>query len=138
MSLDRILILAAILAAASVLALLWRRYSQYRLSRLMNADVPESVRNLVIGDKLAILYFTTRDCAQCRFQQSPILERLAQHGRVTVYPVDAVDSQDLVHFYGIMTVPSTVLLTAKLQPLAINHGFASSDRLVQQIATFCT
>lgn len=114
---------------------LWRRHSHNRLLRLANTAVPAFVRNLVAGDRSAILYFTTLDCAQCRFQQSPILERFAQQARIAVYAVDAVAQQDLARFYGVMTVPSTVLLNPKLQPVAINHGLATPDRLAQQITT---
>lgn len=58
---------------------------------------------------------------------------LADRARVAVYAVDAVAHEELARFYGIMTVPSTVLLNARLQPVAINHGFAPEDRLAQQL-----
>ena len=137
MMLERVAVLAAAFAALTVLALLWRVYCQRRLARLAQADVPASVRRLVVDKTPAILYFTTQDCAQCRFQQSPILERFTQQARVAVYSVDAVTHQDLARFYGVMTVPSTVLLNPRLQPVAINHGLATPDRLAQQITAAC-
>ena len=127
--------LVAFVAAVMLIGTLWPRHSHNRMLRLANTAVPASVRNLVAGDRPAILYFTTLDCAQCRFQQSPILERFAQQARIAVYAVDAVAQQDLARFYGVMTVPSTVLLNPKLQPVAINHGLATPDRLAQQITT---
>ncbi len=126
----------AILAAAAIVALIayavWRIYAARLPARLAEAAAPEAVRELV-GDAPAVLYFTTSTCAQCRFQQKPALDRFAEQARVAVYAVDAVAQEELARFYGIMTVPSTVLLNARLQPVAINHGLASADRLTQQL-----
>ena len=127
----------AILAAAGIVALIayvvWRAYAARRVERLAEAAAPASVRELVVDAAPAVLYFTTSNCAQCRFQQKPALDRFAEQARVAVYAVDAVAQEELARFYGIMTVPSTVLLNARLQPVAINHGLASADRLVQQL-----
>ena len=131
---ERALILTIALIVSGSLILLWRRYNRYRTTRLAADTAPQSVRELV-KDSPAILYFTTQDCTQCRFQQSPILERLSQQARIAVYAIDAVAQQDLARFYGVMTVPSTVLLNPQLKPVAINHGLATSERLHRQITT---
>ena len=133
MLIERIAILSAVIVSALVLAALWRAYAARRVARLAEAAAPPAVRELVDGAAPAILYFTTEECAQCRFQQTPVLNRLADQARVAVYAIDAVAQEELARFYGIMTVPSTVLLNARLQPVAINHGLASADRLAQQL-----
>jgi thioredoxin 1 len=45
-----------------------------------------------------------------------------------------VAQQDLARFYGVMTVPSTVVLKPNLQPVAVNHGLATPEQLARQIA----
>ncbi len=133
MLLERVAILTAVIACTLVLAALWRAYSARRVARLAQSAAHPAVRQLVAGAAPAILYFTTADCAQCRFQQTPVLNRVAEQARIAVYAVDAVAQEELARFYGIMTVPSTVLLNASLQPVAINHGLVSAERLSQQL-----
>jgi thioredoxin-like negative regulator of GroEL len=133
MLLMRIAILVALLALIPVLVCLWRCHNQRKLVRLAASATPASVRTLVTGNAPAVLYFTAADCAQCRFQQSPLLEQFSEQMRVAIYPIDAVAQQDVARFYGVMTVPSTVLVNAQLQPVAINHGLATPDRLARQI-----
>ncbi len=83
-----------------------------------------------------LLYFTTETCAQCRFQQAPILQQLqAMCASLPVLTLDAVQRQDLAGYFGIMTVPSTVLLDAQHRPVAINHGVAPLQKLQAQVAT---
>ena len=129
---ERALILTIALIISGALILLWRQYTRSRLARIAADAAPPSVRELV-KDSPAILYFTTQDCTQCRFQQSPILEQLSQQARVAVYAIDAVSQQDLARFYGVMTVPSTIVLNRQLNPVAINYGLTTSERLHRQI-----
>ena len=110
MLLERVAVVAVVVALAALTVYLWRCCMRRRLALLAEASAPEAVRKLVAGESPAILYFTTAQCAQCRFQQSPILEQLAERARVAVYAIDAVAQQDLARFYGVMTVPSTVVL----------------------------
>lgn len=133
MFLERLAILALIVAAALALAYVWRCCLRRRVERLAQTDAPAAVRQL-ISSAPAVLYFTTPECAQCRYQQAPILEELAQRARIAVYAVDAVAQQDLARHYGIMTVPSTVLLNPRLQPVAVNHGLATPEQLDRQVA----
>lgn len=128
-----ILILALALTAAGVC--LWRCFLQRKLARLAESGAPQAVRDLVSDHAPAILYFTTAECAQCRFQQSPILDQLTHRVRVAVYTIDAVAQQELASFYGVMTVPSTVVLNPQLQPVAVNHGLATPELLTRQLAS---
>jgi thioredoxin 1 len=92
----------------------------------------EVAQQLPVGP--ALLYFTTPTCAQCRLQQAPILEQLAQNMDVAVYTLDAVEQEQLARFFGIMTVPTTVWLDDQQHPIAINHGLAKLPQLRQQAA----
>jgi thiol-disulfide isomerase/thioredoxin len=135
MLLERLLLLSIILLMSAAAVCLWRCVMRRRLAQIASVDAPNFVRELVRCETPAILYFATPECAQCRFQQSPILEQLSERVRVAVYAVDAVAQQELANFYGVMTVPSTVVLDPRLQPVAVNHGLATSEKLHRQIAT---
>ena len=84
-----------------------------------------------------ILAFSSDDCHQCHRLQAPALQRVREEmgERVTVIEVDAPASPELTQRYHILTVPSTVILDAKGHVHAVNYGFASTQRLLQQIDT---
>jgi thioredoxin 1 len=82
-----------------------------------------------------ILAFSSEDCRQCHQLQEPALRRVqaALGERVSVIEVDAPASPALTRLYHILTVPSTVVLDAQGYACAVNYGFASSQRLLQQV-----
>jgi thioredoxin 1 len=113
----------------------WRVFLAHRVRRLATEDVPHELRRIAMAGRPALLYFTTASCTQCRFQQSPILNQLAALTNLPIHTLDAVEHERLAHFYGIMTVPTTVILDHNLRPMAINHGLATLPHLQQQAAT---
>lgn len=132
MVLERLLILG-IAAGVLVFALaVWRALQARRLARLAASDAPEAVAHL-IDDGPALLYFTTETCAQCRFQQTPILRQLEASAAIPVRTFDAIEHEQLARHYGILTVPTTVLLDRSRRPVAINHGLAPLHKLREQV-----
>ena len=127
-----ILLLAAALCAIAYGA--WRIYASHRLRRLGAAVMPEPLATVVGRGEAALLYFTTEQCAQCRFQQSPILKQLTALVSIPIHEVNALDKADLASHFGVMTVPTTVLLDRAGRPVAINHGVAPLQRLREQAA----
>ncbi|GIV79507.1 MAG: hypothetical protein KatS3mg050_3901 [Litorilinea sp.] len=129
---ERLLIL--LFAALLLLGLwaLWRLALAVRMRRLAAQPVPPALSRLVVPGRPQILYFTTETCAQCRFQQSPILTQLAAMTAIPVHAIDAVAQPELADYYGILTVPTTVFLDARLRPVAINHGLTSLQQLQEQ------
>jgi len=79
--------------------------------------------------------FTTPECTQCRLRQTPILEQLLSEldYPVVLHKVDALEREDLARQYGVLTVPTTVVLDATGRPRAINHGLATANRLRRQL-----
>jgi thiol-disulfide isomerase/thioredoxin len=134
--LDRLLILLALVALAAIVYYGWRAYQRRRLLRVAEQVAPPEVTQLVDGTRPAILYFTTPECAQCRLQQAPILNQLAVKVDVAVHKLDAVEQEALARFYGIMTVPTTVVLDPQLRPVAVNHGVAPLPKLLAQVGDF--
>lgn len=81
-----------------------------------------------------VLYFWTADCHQCRTAQAPTLQRLAQQAPIHVVPVDAVAERGLADRFGVLTVPTTVVIAPDGAVRAVNHGFASLATLRDQAA----
>jgi hypothetical protein len=82
-----------------------------------------------------ILNFSSPDCLQCFRLQHPALRRLleARGDAVTVVDVDAPSTPELTRRYQVLTVPTTVVLDAAGQAQAVNFGFASTERLLEQV-----
>jgi thioredoxin 1 len=134
MLLERLLVLliaTVVLAAAYTLC----RWSQSRrLAAAARTPLPADLDALVRAGRPALLYFTTADCVQCRFRQTPILKQLSAHTDVAVHTLDAVQHETAARFFGIMTVPTTVWLDAERRPVAVNHGLATLDQLLHQLS----
>jgi thioredoxin-related protein len=84
-----------------------------------------------------ILAFSSPDCKQCHQLQTPALRRVQEiHGaNVTIVEIDAPGRPDLVHQYHVLTVPTTVILDPSGHALAVNYGFANTQRLLEQVDT---
>lgn len=130
---ERLLILLIVMSVAIGLWQLWRYYQARRLTTLAQSGAPT-----VLSGKLApgptVLYFTGPHCAQCRLKQTPILTQLTAATPVNLHTIDAVQEEHVARFFGVMTVPTTVLLDRTHVPKAINHGLASLPQLRQQVA----
>jgi thiol-disulfide isomerase/thioredoxin len=126
----RLLVLLAVVAAAGILlaVLSWRtrRYRAVSAADLLPA--PRGTRALVIA-------FTTPDCAPCRTAQRPALERLhdAHPYHVDVREIDATVAPELADRFGILSVPSTVVISRQGHVLAINHTLAPATKLAAQL-----
>lgn len=133
-SLIRLGILA--LALVLIIALVWGgRLFVARQKRLVLAAGPAGDALGLTEGRVRILAFSSADCTQCHTLQQPALRRLqALRGdEVDVVEIDAPGSPDLAKRYRILTVPSTVVLNAAGEALAINYGFANLNKLQQQI-----
>lgn len=133
MIVERMVILVTAIGFCLVMVALWRLYQQRRLVDLAGQSAPEPVAALV-NNGPALLYFTTPDCAQCRYQQAPILKQFTNAIGLPVHTVNALEQTDLARHYGIMTVPSTIMLDQQRRPVAINHGLAPLQKLREQAA----
>jgi thiol-disulfide isomerase/thioredoxin len=134
--LERFLLLLAGAAIAAVACFAWRACQRRRLAVVAEQVAPPEVAQLVDGTRPAVLYFTTPDCAQCRLQQAPILSQLGDKVDVAVHKLDAVEQEALARFYGIMTVPTTVVLDPHLRPVAVNHGVTPLPKLLAQVGAY--
>ena len=84
-----------------------------------------------------VLYFTTPDCVTCKAAQKPALRALAQRlpGSVQVIEIDAMDNAAMAREWSVLSVPTTFVLDRDGTPRQVNHGFASTDKLIGQLAS---
>lgn len=130
---ERAIILATVVILAATAYAGWQVWQRRRLRQAAQAAAPAEVLQMMDGARPAVLYFTTPECAQCRLQQAPILSQLAARVDVAIHKLDAVEQEALARFYGIMTVPTTVVLDSHRRPVAVNHGVAPLTKLLDQL-----
>lgn len=82
----------------------------------------------------ALLVFTSPTCAPCKLQQLPIVERLMVdwRDRVDVDVVDVAERPEVASRYGVSWVPTTMVLDAQRNVIAINQGVAGERKLREQ------
>ncbi len=85
--------------------------------------------------KNIIVYFSTPDCVACKTAQAPALQQLKNylHNDLVVVEINAYENPELASQWGILTVPTTVLLDKKGEPKTINYGTTSFQKLLTQI-----
>ena len=131
--LERIVILGLVTAITAGVWLFCRWRAGRRVEELQSEDLPSPLAQRVTPGAPAVLYFSTEACVQCRLQQTPLLERFSAETGVVVHRLDAVIQAELADFYGVMTVPTTVVLDPQRRPVAINYGLATAAKLTEQI-----
>ncbi len=111
---------------------IWVGWRRRRVRRTGAADLITSF-HAARADAL-VLTFGTPGCVPCKTVQRPALDALLERfpGQVTVAEVDALQTPDLAQRFGILTVPSTVVIGSDGEIRAINHGTATTDRLAAQ------
>jgi len=126
----RLLVLLAVVAAAGILwfVLSWRTHRFRAATAADLLPIPRGAGALVIA-------FTTPDCAPCRTAQRPALERLhvAHPQAVSIREIDATVEPELAQRFGILSVPSTVVIDRHGRVVAINHTLAASGKLAAQL-----
>jgi thioredoxin-related protein len=137
----RLFVLALVGALTLLLVVLGRSFVEKRHQQALSTgrlDKTVLERTLAIGSDEAcirILSFSSPDCRQCHQLQAPALQHvLDTHGdAVIVVDIDAMSSPELTERYKVLTVPSTVVLDATGHVRAVNYGFATTQRLLEQI-----
>ncbi len=132
MLLDRILI--AILITAVILSLLvaWRWWHKRRVQKITR---PTAETTAETEDRPTILYFRGDSCAICP-TQSIFLEKLQTEWgaeRFLLRTIDAEKERDTAVAYGILTLPTTILLNGRGDVQQINYGLTNTHKLAQQL-----
>jgi thioredoxin-like negative regulator of GroEL len=118
------------------LVLLWvavvagARYRRWRrVDRMRNPELSQG--------KTTVLFFTGEHCSVCHYRQKPALDvvRSSHNGDLRVVELDAAEENSLARRFGVLSLPSTVVLAADGTVGAVNYGFAPSDQLNAQVAS---
>jgi thioredoxin-like negative regulator of GroEL len=135
--LERLLILAAIGVLLASVGILARALARGRLQTVQFAP-PQTLWDAIKegpDGRPLVVAFSTPSCAACHTAQKPALTRLEAQagGTVRIVEVDAAAQPEVARSFGILTVPSTAVLDGEGRVLALNQGFASTERLAGQL-----
>jgi thioredoxin-like negative regulator of GroEL len=88
----------------------------------------------------ALLVFTSPTCAPCKLQQLPIVDRVLVDWRdkIDFELVDVAERPEAATQYGVWSVPTTIVLDAQRQVIAINQGVVFEKKLREQLAKEAT
>lgn len=129
---ERIALIVLLLAAGVTVYWLLGRWQLRRAARVALADPLLAEAQ---PGKPTIIYFTTPTCAPCRFQQTPILERLqAELAELQVVRVDATQNPDAARRWGVLSVPTLFVLDKQGQPGFVHNGVVDADTLKRQLS----
>jgi thioredoxin 1 len=135
---DRLIILfafAIVLALITVGTRLWVRSRDRRRQQASDAPLWEALETEPDG-RPTIVAFSTPSCGVCRTAQAPALNALIDRlgpSSVRIIHVDAAERPRVADAFGVLTVPTTVVLANSGHVATTNNGFAPLDRLAQQV-----
>lgn len=129
---ERLLIMLLLIGAG---VLIYRLLTRRQLNRVAQTALSDPLLAEVKSGTPTIVYFTTPTCAPCKFQQTPILQRLqtelGEHLRVI--RVDATQDPDAATRWGVMTVPTTFVLDRQMQPRSVYNGVVDAETLKREL-----
>jgi thioredoxin-like negative regulator of GroEL len=128
-------VLAAVVAAAVFIAREWGRRRVHSLTNVGGSETWQNLGEQPDGRR-ALVSFSTPSCAACHTAQAPAVKAVeSQLGpeSVRVIKIDTARQPDVARAFGVLTVPSTIVLAPSGQVVAVNQGFAPSRRLVEQL-----
>jgi thioredoxin-like negative regulator of GroEL len=135
---ERVLVLVVLTAVVAAAVFIARGWSRRRVRSLTKVGGSQTWQNL--GEepdgRRALVSFSTPSCAACHTAQAPAVKAVeSQLGpeSVRVIKIDAARQPDVARAFGVLTVPSTIVLAPSGQVVAVNQGFAPSRRLVEQL-----
>jgi thiol-disulfide isomerase/thioredoxin len=140
---DRTLILAGLVVAVAFATIVVRIWVGNR-DRRREAAPADSLWNALEArpdGRLTIVAFSTPSCAVCKSAQVPALDALVDRlgpASVRVIQVNAAEHPQVAAAFGILTVPTTVVLANDGRVATTNNGFAPLDRLARQLELAAT
>jgi len=135
---ERLIILVLMIAAVTLAVRLVSAWNAGRVRQLRGREGGDLLGSLGRANdgRRTLVTFSTPSCAACYAAQAPVVsavERRLGSEAVRVIRVDAARRPEVARAFGVLTVPSTVVLAPTGQLVAHNHGFASTARLLEQL-----
>ena len=127
--LERILVTGLLVIAGVAAYRGWLWLQRHRASRA-------AVQSGTAGQS-SLLVFTGPTCAPCKLQQLPIVDRLLVdwHDKIEVKVIDVTERPEVAAQYGVWSLPTTIVLNARREVVAINQGVAHERKLREQLAS---
>jgi thiol-disulfide isomerase/thioredoxin len=124
--LDRIVV-AMVLMIAGIVAYRMLLLAQRRLAS-------RQAQSSGGAGRAALLVFTSPTCAPCKLQQLPIINRLIVEwsDKIDARVIDVTEQPDVAQQYGVWSLPTTIVLKADRNVVAINQGVANEKKLREQ------
>jgi thiol-disulfide isomerase/thioredoxin len=138
---ERLVVLAIVVAVVSVAVVFVKLDVRTRAGRLAGSPwrpLWDALGTQPDG-RATVVAFSSRSCGACHSAQLPALGALEDQLGATVVrllEVDVAAQPEVARRFGIMTVPSTVVLRADGAVGAINHGFTPTARLATQLSSW--
>jgi thioredoxin 1 len=134
---ERLIVLGQVVAGMGGVVLAVRVLLVWSRRRLLEKPVHDlwSALGEEADERLTVVAFHSPSCGACHAVQAPVLRLLQQQlGRLTLrlVEVDVAARPSTARAFGVITVPSTVLLE-RGGIVDINHGFCATERLVKQV-----
>ncbi|MFH2115373.1 MAG: thioredoxin family protein [Spirochaetota bacterium] len=117
----------------------WRILGQSILNRARNKATENG--NLPAGfipGLPGLLVFSSPECLTCVDAQKPAVHNLADRlGKaIQILDVDVTAQPELADRYGVLSLPTIVVLDRTGLPQKVNHGFVPSSELHRQLAPY--
>lgn len=132
-----IAVVVAVLAAATVAGLLWRR----RDGRLRQARRPDGLPTVTaaqvgqdLGDRATLLQFSSSFCAPCRATRQLLADVAARDAGVAHIELDVAERLDLVRLLDIRRTPTTLVLGPRGQIARRASGVPRRDEVLAAVA----
>lgn len=119
---ERILIILLLAVVGSGAFSAFRAFHMRRLGHVESFNQP------------LLLYFRSDHCAPC-VTQSRYLDQLVQkwNGRIIIQQIDTDAEPDKARQFGILTLPTTILIDSVGQVRQVNYGLTNVQKLSQQL-----
>lgn len=91
-----------------------------------------------VAHKPGIVLFTADYCGPCKHRQRPTIQKVIAHfGEQTIQfiMVDVDQLPEVANRWGVMSLPTTVVLDKDGKPIHINHGVTPQETLQRQLQT---
>ncbi len=123
--LARLLIAIGIFTAAGIAYWVFSRVQRHRASGIESGSA--------MGGRPRVLYFRSDHCTSCS-TQAELFAQLDEETRCAIEPVDVDAEPDRAEAYGILTLPTTLVLDPFGEVQQINYGVTRPEKLKKQLA----
>lgn len=132
---ERILIVTLVALAIVAARRLLQTWHARHVQRAQRSGLPPELLQELVPGRPAVLAFSSPGCVQCRSLQLPAMEQLRGRvqDQVAVIHLSAPEHPKLVDYFGILTVPATVVLDTDGEVRHVNLRYTSAAQLQAQV-----